>query len=98
MGRETLGEVQDESGDPTRGPGRVGGPSGRSGTSWGTLPDVQDWLKKPRRGPRRVRKPFRRTHGEVRDGSGDSRGGRRRVGGPSVRSGMVRGNLGEDRD
>ena len=35
IGRETLVEVRDSSGDPPRGPGRVGGPSERYETSRG---------------------------------------------------------------
>ena len=52
MGRETLKEVLDGSGDPQGGPERVGGLSGRSGTGrghsgmpgtvWGTLGDFRD--------------------------------------------------------
>ena len=38
------------------------------------------------------------THGVVRDGSSDSRGGTERVEGPSERSGTGRGTLGEVRD
>ena len=35
MGRVILPKVRDRSGDSTRGPGRVRGPSGRSETGWG---------------------------------------------------------------
>ena len=41
--RGTLGEVRDGSEDPRKGPGRVGGPSGKSWKGPGTLPEVQDW-------------------------------------------------------
>ena len=41
-GRGILGVVQDWSGAPRRGPGRVMGPSGRSRTGWGTLREIQD--------------------------------------------------------
>ena len=37
MGRGTLPKVRDGSGNPPRGPGRVNGPSGRSGTGRRTL-------------------------------------------------------------
>ena len=43
-GLGTLGEVQDGSGDPLGGPGRVWGPSGRSGTGRGTHWEVQKKL------------------------------------------------------
>ena len=36
--RETLEEIWDGSGDPPKSPGRVGGPSERSGTGRGTHP------------------------------------------------------------
>ena len=52
MGRGTLGEVQDGSGDPRGGPERIGGLSGtfgtgqeaseKSGTSHRTLREVRD--------------------------------------------------------
>ena len=42
MDRGTLGEVRDGSGDPPYNPGRVGGPSGRSGTGQGTIGEVRD--------------------------------------------------------
>ena len=41
-GSGTLSEVWDGSRDPQKGPGRVGGPSRRSGTSRRTLPEIQD--------------------------------------------------------
>ena len=54
MGRWTLGEIRDWSGDslggpervgvPFGGPGRIWGPSGRSGTGRGTHRDVRDGL------------------------------------------------------
>ena len=37
MGRGTLGVVRDRLGNPHGGPGRVKGPSGRSGTGRGLL-------------------------------------------------------------
>ena len=70
MGQGTLGEIQDGSGDPWRGPGRVEGPLGglgpivglsrRFGTGRGTLGEVQN-------GSRDLE--------EVHDGLGDPRGG-----------------------
>ena len=42
MGQGTLGDVQDESGDPRKGPGRVGASSGRSLTRKETLAAVRD--------------------------------------------------------
>ena len=42
MGRGTLGEVQDGSGNPQVGSGRVVRTSGRSGTSRRTLGEVWD--------------------------------------------------------
>ena len=64
MGRETLGKVQDESRDPSGGPGRVGGPSERSKTGRGTsrrsgtgrrtLQEFQEGLRDPHRDPRWV--------------------------------------------
>ena len=40
--RGTLKEAQDGFVEPQGGLGRVGGPSGRSGTGWGTLREVRD--------------------------------------------------------
>ena len=45
MGRGTLREVRDESGDPRVSPGRVEGPSGRSGTGRENLLEVQERLE-----------------------------------------------------
>ena len=42
MGEEVLWKVWDGLVDPSRGPGRVGGPSWRSGTGWGTLSEDRD--------------------------------------------------------
>ena len=50
MGRGTLGEVWDKSGDPPVGPGLVGGPSGRSGMGRWTLGEVWDGSGDPRGG------------------------------------------------
>ena len=50
MGRETLDEVWDGSGDPRGSPGQVGGPSGRSGTGRGTHGKVRDELADPQGG------------------------------------------------
>ena len=47
MGRGTLGEVRDGSGDPQEGPGWVRGPLGRSRTGHGNLPEVRDGLGDP---------------------------------------------------
>ena len=43
----TLGEVEDGSGDPRKGPGLVSGPSRRSGTGRGTFEEVRDGLEEP---------------------------------------------------
>ena len=77
MGRWTLGEIRDRSGDslrgpervrvPPGGPGWVGEPSGMFGTGWRTLREVQDGLG---------------TLLKVRDGLGDPRGGPGHVGVP----------------
>ena len=82
-GRGTLEEVQDGSRDPPGGPGRVGGPSGKSWKEQG-IPGMFV--------------TGQRTLGEVGDRWGDTRGGLGRVGGPSERSGSGRGTHGEDRD
>ena len=42
-GLSTLWEVQDGSGDPRGGAGRVEGPLGRSRTGRGTLVPVREW-------------------------------------------------------
>ena len=90
-GQGTLGEVWDGSGDPREGPGRVGGPSGRS-----RKPSVRSSTG------RRTLWEVRKNLGEVQDGSREPRGGPGRVGEPSGRSEMgwgtlwvVRGTLGE---
>ena len=59
MGRGTLPEFWDEledhrkgqgqAGDPQGGPGQVGGPTQRSGTSRLTLGEVRDGSRDPRR-------------------------------------------------
>ena len=101
-GRGTLGEVQDGSGDAREGPGRVGGPSGRSEMS--RRPSRRSRTGHHREGPGRVGGPLgrsgtgcgtrcedrygQRTNEEVRDGSGDPRGGPGQVGVP--RKGMGR--------
>ena len=54
MGRGTFGEIRDGSGDPRGGPVRVGGPSRRSGSDWGTRWEVRDGSGDPRGGPGRV--------------------------------------------
>ena len=54
MGWGTFRVVWDGSGEPPRGPGRVGGHSGRSVTGHGTLPGVLDGSGDPRGGPRWV--------------------------------------------
>ena len=51
MGRGTLSEVLDGSGDPRGGPGRVGGPSGRSVSGWGILEVVREGSEDPQGGP-----------------------------------------------
>ena len=91
MGRETLGEVLDGSGDPRKNPGQVEGQSGRfgmgrglsekSGTGRGTRGEVRDGLRDPQDGPIRFgglsgnSETDRGTLGEFRDGSGDPQGG-----------------------
>ena len=47
MGRGTFGEVRDGSEDPSGGPGRNVGSSGRSGTGRGTLGEAQDRFGDP---------------------------------------------------
>ena len=61
MGWGTLPEVRDRSGETLGGPGRVGGPSRRSGTGRGTLSKVWDRLGDPPRGLRRARELSRRS-------------------------------------
>ena len=58
MGRGTVGEVWDGSGDPRGDPGRVGGTSVRSGTGRG--PTGRSWMGRGtlRGGPGRVGVPF----------------------------------------
>ena len=72
MGRGTLPEVWDGSGDPPGGPRWIGKPCRRSGTGRGTP-------EKSGTGRRTLRK--------IRDGSGDPPKGPGWVGGPSRRSG-----------
>ena len=82
MGQGTLGEVQDGSEDPQRGPGRVGDPRGGPGR-----------VGSPRGGQGMVGRSTGRsttgrgTLGEDRDGSEDPWGGPGWVVGPSERSG-----------
>ena len=64
MGRGTLWEVQDRSGDLWGGLGQVGGPLGRSEIGWGTRLEVLEgpedprglpgWSWDPRKGPGRI--------------------------------------------
>ena len=54
MGRGTLLEVQYGLEDPPRSPGRVRGPSRRSGMGRGTLLEVRDASRDPPRGKGRV--------------------------------------------
>ena len=74
-------EVQDGLKESRQGPGRVGGPSERSGTGWGTLGEVRDGSSYPCGGPGRVGRSSGRygtvwgTLGEVCDGSEDPQGG-----------------------
>ena len=71
MGRGTLGEFREESGNPRGRPARVKGPLG-----WSVDSSLENWL-----GPGRVGGHFGRlvtdwgTLREIRDGSGDNRGG-----------------------
>ena len=55
MDRETLGEVQDVSGDPRGGLRMVGGPLGRSGTGQRTLGEDRDGSRDLRGGLGQVR-------------------------------------------
>ena len=103
MGRGTLGEVRDRSGDPRKGPRWVG-----------EISKVQDGLGEHREGAGRLggtssrSKTGRGNLGEVRDGlsylwgvqddSQDPRNGPGYVGGPSGRSGTGLGTLGEVSD
>ena len=54
MGQETLGEVQDGSGDTREDLGRVWGHSGMFGTYQGTIGKVRVVSADSRRGPGRV--------------------------------------------
>ena len=86
-------------GEPLVGPGRVGGPTERSGTGWGTVREVQDGYRGPPGGKGQVGVQSRRTWtgdetlSEVRDGSGNSPVGPASIGGPLERSGMGQGTL-----
>ena len=88
MGWGTLVEVRSGSGELREGPGRVVGPAGRSGTGRGTLGS-----------PGRVKGPSvwsgtaLGTIWEVRDGSGEPRGGPGRDARPSGRSETGRNNI-----
>ena len=93
-GSWSFREVRNGSEEPPNGPGRVGGPSGKSGMDRETLGEVRDGSRDPPRGK------FRGT-GEPpygRDGSGDPRGSPGRVGGSSGRSGTGWRTLGAVRD
>ena len=72
------GEVRDGSEDPRGGPGRVGGPSRRSGTGWGTLREFRNGSLDSRGSLGRVGGPWGGS-GRV----GDPRGGPGRFVGPS---------------
>ena len=75
-GRGTLPTVRDGLGDTYGGPGRVGGPTQRFGTDWGTLPkDGTGQL----------------NLSDVRDGSGETARSLERVVKSTRRSGMGRG-------
>ena len=103
MDRRTLEEVRDGSEDPRGSPGRVGGPSGWSGTVLSTIGEIQDGSGDLQGGPGRVNGPLgrfgtvRQTLGLVWDDLLDSREGQngsrdpqeslRRFVGPSVRLG-----------
>ena len=62
MSQWKLGEVRDGSWDDRGGLGRVGGPSRKSGTGWGTIGVVRDGSGETPRGPGLVEG----THREVR--------------------------------
>ena len=76
--RGTLREVQDGSGDPRGGLGRVWGPSGKSRTCRETLGVVRNGSETSGtdRGTHGEFRDGWGTLGEFRDGSGDPRGGR----------------------
>ena len=57
MCRVTFREVRDGSENPRRGPGRVGGKSGRFGMGRETLGEVRDGSEVSRGGPIRVGGP-----------------------------------------
>ena len=78
MGRGTLREVVDRSGDSRGGSGMVGGPLGRSWMGWRAIGELWDVSGNP---------------GEVQDGSGNHQRGLGRVGGPSERSETGLGTL-----
>ena len=69
-------------GNPQGGPERNVRVSGWSGMVRGTLREVRDWLGRCRTG--------QETFREVRDGSGDPRGGLGQVGGPLGRSSTIK--------
>ena len=85
-------------------PGRIGGPTWRSGTDRGTLPEVRDESRDPTKGLGRVGGPSQRSRmgrvllPEVWDGSEDPTGGPGLVEGPSERSGTGRETLPVVRD
>ena len=104
MGRRTHSEVRDGSEDPPGGSGRVRGPTQGIWDGSEDLPGSPGWVG----GPIRWFRMDRGTLPEVRDGSGDSHVGLRRigdpqgglvwVGGPSWRSGTGLGTLRVVRD
>ena len=61
MGQRTINEVRDWLGDPRGGPGRVGGPTGRSGTGLRTYGEVRDELGDPWEGLGQVGGPSGRS-------------------------------------
>ena len=85
MGQRTLLKVWDGSGNPTGGPGRVGGPSRRSGKGHGTIPKVRDGLQDLCGGLGWIGVHYRWSW----DGSGDPPVGLGWVRGPSTRFGTV---------
>ena len=100
-GRGTLVEIRDESRDPRRGQGLVGGLLGWSWTVWGPCGGGPGWVGGTSLWSRTGRGTLGEFWGkfrEDRDGSGDRQGSPGQVWGPSGRSKTGGKTLGEDRE
>ena len=98
MGRGTLEEDWDRSGDARGVPRRVEGPMGRFGTSRETISKVRNGSGDSPEGSGRVIRDRLWDPRKEPDGSRDPRVGSRQVGGPSWRFGTGRETLVEVRD